>query len=438
MERARLEFRAVSPGFYTSRDREAGGIETFDRYGSYRFFPFLDLTVVVLVRENPGESVENLCHRAGVEKERLRGVPVPGTLAPILETGDFRGMTERDVKAYLEAAGILRESEAIPSVRKLLEGGFSWNIRKSAALSLGRIGGEEAVDALLEALRDSSPHVRTRAVEGLVLAWGRKAGPHLAGLVGDPNTWVRRAVFRGLGRTGMRSALPELYRAAAETCTNPRNTIPERTAALEGIALIGDPDSAPFLARLCGNTDYQPGSEAFRALCAVGGDLAAAEVLRRGVVPENIRLEGVSPANLSALEKLALTVPERKGLRLLAVFPGELSAASRTTLRRWLGSTGGDLFLQLVELLEAKAVPADASCAARVSARLEQGDNSLDTHSLSRFLVWLSRGPGIPPGVFLKPFLRMASGQVRFAAATALSMLGRGLTTARSEKSFQA
>lgn len=437
VERARLEFRAVSPGFYSSRDREAGGIETFDRYGGYRFFPFLDLTVVMLSREEPGESVENLCHRAGVEKERIRGVPVPGRLAPLLEAGDFPGMSDRDVKAYLEAAGILRESEAIPAVRRLLEGGFSWNIRKSAALSLGRIGGEEAACALLEALGDSSPHVRTRAVEGLVLAWGRRAGPHVAGLVGDPSTWVRRAVYRGIGRTGLRKALPDLYRAAAGSCSNSRNTIPERTAALEGIALIADPASAPFLAGLCGNTAYQPVAEAFRALCAVGGDLAAAEVLRRGVIPENMRLEGVSPENLSALERLALAAPERRGLRLLAVFPGELSAASRSTLRRWLGCAGGDLFLQLVELLEAKGIPADASCAARVSARLEQGDSSLDTHSLSRFLIWLSRSPGIPPGVFLKPFLRTPSGQVRFAAATALSMLGRGLTAAPSEKSFQ-
>lgn len=437
VQRAMLEFRAVSPGFYANRDREAGGIETFDRYGGYRFFPFLDLTVVVVSPESPRESVENLCHRAGMEKERIRGVPVPGRLSPILDTGDFKGMLERDVKAYLEAAGILRESEAIPSVRKVLRGDFSWNIRKSAALSLGRIGGDEAVTALLDALGDSSPHVRTRAVEGLVLAWGRKAGPHVAEMARDPSTWVRRAVFRGMGRTGWRDGLPLLTRAASVTCANPRNTIPERTAALEGIALIGDPDSAPFLAGLCGNPVYQPIGEAFRALCSVGGDLAAAEVLRRGVIPENIRLEGVSPANLSELEKLALTVPERKGMRLLALFPGELSATSRSTLRRWLGCTGGDLFLQLIELLEAKAIPADASCAARVSARIERGDTTLDTHSLSRFLVWLSRSPGIPPGVFLKPFLRMTSGQVRFAAATALSMLGRGLTATHSEKSFQ-
>lgn len=437
VERARLEFRAVSPGFYASRDREAGGIETFDRYGGYRFFPFLDLTVVMLSPESPQESVENLCHRAGVEKERIRGVPVPGKLSPILDTGDFKGMSEMDVKAYLEAAGILRESEAIPSVRKVLEGAFSWNIRKSAALSLGRIGGEEAVKALLEALKDNSPHVRTRAVEGLVLAHGRKAGPHVAELARDPSTWVRRAVFRGMGRTGWRTGLPVLFRAAEGSCSYPRNTIPERSAALEGIALIGDPESATFLAGLCGNPGYQPEGEAFRALCAVGGELAAAEVLKRGVIPENIRLEGVSPVRLAELEKLALTIPERKGLRLLALFPGELSATARSTLRRWLGCTGGDLFLQLVELLEAKAIPADASCAARVSARLERGDNTLDTHSLSRFLIWLSRGPGTPPGVFLKPFLRMSSGQVRFAAATALSMLGRGLTSARSEKSFQ-
>jgi diguanylate cyclase (GGDEF)-like protein len=42
VEGARLRFRALAPGFYKDRDREAGGIEAFDRYGGYRFFPFLD------------------------------------------------------------------------------------------------------------------------------------------------------------------------------------------------------------------------------------------------------------------------------------------------------------------------------------------------------------------------------------------------------------
>lgn len=436
VEIARLEFRAAAPGFYESRDREAGGIETFDRYGGYRFFPFLDVTAVVITARNRDESVESLCQRAGAEKSRQRGVPVPGEIGPLLDACGLDGMSGRDAKSLIEAAGILREKGAVAAVRGILQGDYSWNLRKSAALSLGRIGGDQAVEALLNALKDSSPHVRTRAVEGLVLASGSSAGPVIAPLARDPSTWVRRAVYRGLGRTRLRSALPVLESAAAGRCSNPLNTSQERAAALEGIALLGDPASGPFLSGLCLDPCYEPSDQAFRALCAVGGDPAASEMLRRGVIPEHVRLDGVSGTKLSALEELAVSIPDRRGLRLLSVFPRELSDATRSTLRKWLGSVGGALFLQLVELLEEKRVSADASCAARVASRLDRGDSGLDPHSLSRFLRWLSRTPGVPPGVFLKPFLRMPSGQVRLAAATALSMRGRGLTPMASEESF--
>lgn len=437
VEKARLEFRAAAPGFYGSRDREAGGIETFDRYGGYRFFPFLDLTVVMITAVDGAESVEDLCRRAGAEKSRLRGVPVPGRIGPLLASDPLAGMAARDSKALIEAAGILREKGAVPELKGILQGSYGWNLRKSAALSLGRIGGEEAVEALLNALSDSSPHVRTRAVEGLVLASGSSAGPVIAPMAGDPSTWVRRAAYRGMGRTRTAEALPVLERAAVVRCANTLNMVQERAAALDGLALLGDPASAPFLAGLCADLSYEPANHAFRALCSVGGEEAAVEILRRGVVPEHVRLEGVSREKLAALEELAVSAPDRKGLRLLSILPAELSDPTRSTLRKLLGSAGGALFLQLVELLEEKEVPADPSCAARVAARLERGDAGLDPHGLSRFLAWLSHSPGVAAGAFLKPFLRMPSGQVRLAAATALSARCRDLTQQASEKSFQ-
>ncbi len=422
VEAARLRFRALAPGFYQDRDREAGGIEAFDRYGGYRFFPFMDLTVVFIRPADRGEAVEALSLRAGREKSRLRGAPVAGELAPLLAAPGFAEMSDRDRKALLEAAGILREKGAVKGITDLLLGRCGWNVRKSAALALGRIGGEEAVSALLLAVRDGSPHVRTRAVEGLVLASGRDAGPLIAPLANDPNTWVRRAVLRGIGGAGWSPGLPLLKKAALVTRADPMNTRAERAAALEGMALLGDPSSSSFLAGLCSDPGYEPSREAYRALCAGGGDPAAARVLERGVIPENLRLDGISPGNLKAIEALAASKLTRNGLRLLEAFPGRLSPGTASILRRWLGEAPGELFHQLVQVLEARGIPGNPSCAARVAARLERGDPALDPRSVGRFLIWLSRSPGVRPGVFLRPFLRMPSGQVRLAAATALSM----------------
>jgi HEAT repeat protein len=427
VESARLRFRALAPGFYHDRDREAGGIEAFDRYGGYRFFPFLDLTVVFIRAADRREAVEALCLRAGREKSRIRGAPVAGELAPLFSAPAFGNLPDRDRKALLEAAGILREKSAVKGIADLLLGRSGWNVRKSAALALGRIGGGEAVSALLLAVRDESPHVRTRAVEGLVLASGRSAGPLIAPLAEDSSTWVRRAVLRGIGGAGWSPGLPVLKRAALVVRPNLVNTLAERAAALEGMALLGDAASSPFLAGLCGDSRYEPSREAYRALCAGGGDPAAMEVLRRGAVPENIRLEGVSPGNLRALETLAASNLSRNGLRMLEAFPVELSAGTAAVLRRWLGEARDEEFLQLVQVLEARGISGDASCAARVAARLDRGDPALDPRGIGRFLIWLSRSPGVRPGVFLKPFLRMPSGQVRLAAATALSMGRTGL-----------
>lgn len=427
VEGARLRFRALAPGFYKDRDREAGGIEAFDRYGGYRFFPFLDLTVVLIRAVGRRETVEELCLRAGREKSRLRGTPVAGELAPLITDPSFPELPDMDKKALLEAAGILRENGAVKGIADILLGRFGWNVRKSAALALGRIGGSEAVSALLLAVRDGSPHVRARAVEGLVLASGRGAGPLIAPLAEDCSTWVRRAVLRGIGGAGWFPGLPLLKRAAMVNRAVPVNTLAERAAALEGMALLGDPDSSPFLTRLCGDPRYEPSREAYRALCAGGGDPAAAEVLRRGCVPENIRLEGMSQENLKALEALAASDLSRNGLRLLEAFPEQLSPGTAAVLRRWLGEARGELFLQLVQVLEARGISGDASCAARVAARLERSDPALDPRGIGRFLIWLSRSQGVRPGVFLKPFLRMSSGQVRLAAATALSMGRAGL-----------
>ncbi len=63
----------------------------------------------------------------------------------------------------VNALGRVWNDETAPKLIVVLEGG-SEDVRKEAALSLGRIGGEVALTALLAALRsDSSPEVRWRA-----------------------------------------------------------------------------------------------------------------------------------------------------------------------------------------------------------------------------------------------------------------------------------
>ena len=86
-----------------------------------------------------------------------------------------------------------RREAAVKPVAKLL-GEAEASVRRRAAVALGKLGGEEAVDALIAALTDKTPSVRGAAVAGLVALGDRRAAEPVAELAqreADPG--VRRA-----------------------------------------------------------------------------------------------------------------------------------------------------------------------------------------------------------------------------------------------------
>jgi HEAT repeat protein len=120
------------------------------------------------------------------------------------------GDDPRRIQAALELGGQETESAVTISalVRALLTDGAAL-VRKQSALSLARVVSklddgpttEAAADALIEALRDKAPAVRTAAADGL----GR-IGPEPKAVVsalvqaaGDEDEWVRGAAVAALG-----------------------------------------------------------------------------------------------------------------------------------------------------------------------------------------------------------------------------------------------
>lgn len=88
--------------------------------------------------------------------------------------------------------------------------------RMVAAAVLGRLGEERALPALLEAVTDSDPRVRSRVVRAL----GRLADPRsvdaLASRLDDPDPSVRRGAARALGEVRTEAALDALVPAALD------------------------------------------------------------------------------------------------------------------------------------------------------------------------------------------------------------------------------
>lgn len=430
VEGARQRFRSIVPGFYSRRDREQGGIETFDRRGSYRFFPMLDVSVVTAGGDDFGGTIEELAAAAGREKKRLKGERLPEPVHPVLERALESSLSVSDLKALVESCGVLREEKAVPVLSRILQGEYGWNLRKSAALALGHIGNRRCEKVLLLALEDTNPHVRTRAVEGLVLAGGSTAGPVIHRLLGDSSTWVRRAVLRGMGRAGWMEGAESLRLACtARAPGRSINTAEERRAALEGISLLGSQVHAPFLHSLCTDGTYFPGEAAFSALCSLGTDHAAQMILAgKGELPPVLNLFAMGEENLRRLEELArstLAMGEPRAgyaMRFFEGFPGELSGESVSVLRNCLGEFYGELFRRLVLLLGARDIKADPSCIARVSNRVEKG-HRIGDEGLCAFLNWVSAKGGVNPGALLSPFLRTSRRPVAAAAAMATAAL---------------
>ncbi|MCD4709060.1 MAG: HEAT repeat domain-containing protein [Candidatus Sabulitectum sp.] len=436
IENARQRFRSIVPGFYTSRDRELGGIETFDREGSYKFLPLLDISVVFTESTEEDISVESMARKAGRTKKLLKGEQTAETVFPVLEQVLELGYPVARTKVLIEACGVLREEGAVPSLALILKGDYSWNLRKSAALALGYIGNNRCTELLLNALSDSNPHVRTRSVEGLVISMGRESGRVIAPMLEDSSTWVRRAVLRGIGYAGWHDGLHLLRSRAAGNASGLRiNTSKERRAALDGISLLGPAEEAGFLAGLCNSAGYFPMEEAYKALCSVGTDAAAKEVIRRdGVIPGVLNLTGMSHENLRKLETIAVRslagndMSTTAALRFFEGFSLDFSYSTTSELRNCLGSFSGDMFRRLVILLDSRELAADMSCIARVASRIDSGQQ-IGTSALTAFLGWVSRRGGVSPGCLLKSFLRGDRRAVAASAALAVrSLASRDLT----------
>lgn len=435
VEGARQRFRSIVSGFYSRRDREQGGIETFDRRGSYRFFPMLDISVVFTGQGSSFETVEELAAYAGRKKKQLKGEQVPEPVYPVLGRVLNTDMAVQDKKALIEACGVLREEDAVPLLDSILAGEYSWNLRKSSALALGRIGNRRCEEILLRSLSDSNPHVRTRSVEGLVLAMGSGSGPVIRRLADDRSTWVRRAVLRGIGSAGWRDGVTILERAATAAAPGARiNTTEERRAALEGFAMLGDQKQASFLYSLCTDTGYYPSQAAYDSLCALGTDLAASEILKRApALPPVVNLFSLSRSNLIRLEALATEAladgdhSASNAVRFFEGFPGELSPESVSALKSGLGNFYGEIFRRIVLLLDSRGITADRSCVARVSCRIDKGQRVGD-EGICAFLNWVSAKGGVNPGALLNSFIRTGRRPVAASAALAAGALAsRGL-----------
>ena len=282
------------------------------------------------------------------------------------------------------------------------------DVRREAALALGRIGSAEAVDALLERLTDPESDIKTAAAAALGMIKDPRALGPLMEALGNSDREIRRAAALALGESRARDAVSELRRilesdpeprvfvAALRALTmlgetsaawdvlprmrETRNPVLRRELALSVADLVGSPGE---FYRILHEENRVPGSQVQRllrrlrrCLCDTIGskDPRAREPLRR-LIDEGIAASESDdrPTLAAALWKLFLTVL-RHDYGYDALHDDlALSFAAKTDLRLGIGASliyqlrgrsregGGDGLLDLDFLLAAYFLAAEAA-----------------------------------------------------------------------------
>jgi HEAT repeat protein len=116
------------------------------------------------------------------------------------------------------------------------------NVRAQAAASLGRIGEDEAVPALIEAAGGSG-RVRIEAVQALGMIGDARAPEALAQIIRSSGGGLRRAALRAIGQTG--TIEPRIIRQISDILSSA--DIATRIAAANALRLCGSRECIPAL-----------------------------------------------------------------------------------------------------------------------------------------------------------------------------------------------
>ncbi|WP_330342247.1 HEAT repeat domain-containing protein [Streptomyces sp. NBC_00557] len=272
-------------------------------------------------------------------------------------TNDDPGV-RRSVCLGLGAKG---DPEDVPALRIRLSEDPVPAVRRAAAHAIARIGGHEAMAALIGALTDGEIH--EDVAQALATVQPSPAA-RLLPLLTDGTNQQRRGAATALGLLGDRRAAPELLDLLTKA-----TTLPVQTAAVEALGRLRHLPATAALIELLTDPET-PGRLRARAAWALGrlGTPESEPALRKalGEPIESIRLRaaealGKLPGSPQAAESLTQAATDRspdvQAAALQAL--GNLGATARPALRMLLATAERRLRTDVVSLLARCADTAD-------------------------------------------------------------------------------
>lgn len=179
------------------------------------------------------------------------------------------------VKNVADLLGDLRVEEAVPALGKLLVH-YEPRVRRAAAVSLAKIGTVSTVEPLRRALKDGTPELRQLVAGSIGGQHSRALAMPLVALAETETTEpVVCEYYRALGRIGSNEAVEALVKAAAPggRIFGRRASAP-RMAAVEGLRVAANAASRRALEALKEDADKGVRDAVHRALSGEGASSA--------------------------------------------------------------------------------------------------------------------------------------------------------------------
>jgi hypothetical protein len=166
------------------------------------------------------------------------------------------------------------QQSAVPALSKILSAAEASELRRVAVQGLGKVGGPEATEAIVQALkRDQHVYVRSDAATALGELEGAIARDGLlVALTSDPEKIVRRSAAVSLGKQGDSLSVEALIRAVK---TEDDSEV--QKAAAQSLSNVGEPAIAS-LAELLQTPDVISQYWALVALTGMDSELAIAAI----------------------------------------------------------------------------------------------------------------------------------------------------------------
>ena len=313
---------------------------------------------------------------------------------------------QRLVEKGAEAVGPLREALASQDETQRVE----------ITLALLKLGGPEALAAVVDSLGDPSERVSAAAEAGLVLAGGN-ATPELIGGLTSSDVSVRTRSATLLGDVGDRTASKALIKALGD------QGVAVRHAAAESLGKLRVGDAAPQLVELLADSDAEVRSAAETALGQLG---AAATRPLLTALQDGSNVQKAAAARVCGELKIESAASTLVGL--LTSPNSELNSSAEEGLKG-LGKAATKPLLDGLESPDAKARRAAAKACGRLHVKASAARLAVMLRDENASVAWAAKNALVKLGAAAVPALssRVGSddGELKWVAANILIRIAR-------------